>query len=370
MDARNERKPDRSIRRARCLVGYWEDGEFLLQHYLTNARTALAPAVMSLLEGLDDYLPESAVWERHAAVPQVSTLIERLIDRDVLVVAGSWLDCKERLLEATWDWPQSVRHFHFAAQHVHYEDDLAAEAAKLAAYARSVPPPSPYKDYGVPALPLPGSFDGPRGAFWDVLRSRRTRRTFALKPVSLGELSTVLLWTWGKTHEMADPALGPYILRTSPSGGARHPTEVYPVVLRVGGAEPGIYHYSVRRHALELLRTGNFDELVVRLCANQEWVKDAAVVCFMTAVVSRNMWKYKQAQAYRVLQLDAGHLGQTFHFVCTALGLAPFTTAATDDAGIERELGLDGVSEIPLYVAAFGKPRITGAQLHPHRPPT
>lgn len=77
----------------------------------------------------------------------------------------------------------------------------------------------------------------------------------------------------------------------------------------------------------------------------------------MTAVVGRSMWKYKQAQAYRVLQLDAGHLGQTFHLVCTALGLAPFTTAATDEPEIERELGIDGVNELAVYAAAFGMPR-------------
>lgn len=76
----------------------------------------------------------------------------------------------------------------------------------------------------------------------------------------------------------------------------------------------------------------------------------------MTAVVNRTMWKYKQTNAYRVIQLDAGHLGQTFHLVCTSLGLAPFTTAATQDIAIEQELGIDGVSEIPIYTAVTGVP--------------
>ena len=95
---------------------------------------------------------------------------------------------------------------------------------------------------------------------------------------------------------------------------------------------------------------------MVELCAGQPWVRDAAAVCFMTAVVARSMWKYRQAHAYRVLQLDAGHLGQTFHLVCTRLGLAPFTTAALDAAAVERALGLDGVAEIALYAAAVGWP--------------
>jgi SagB-type dehydrogenase family enzyme len=186
--------------------------------------------------------------------------------------------------------------------------------------------------------------------------ARRTRRTFRREAISIQDFSALLLWTWGQTRTMRDPDLGPYILRTSPSGGARHPIEVYPVVRRVEGIPPGIYHYSVQRHRLETLRPGKFEDLVVRLYANQDWMRDASAVFFMPAIVARSMWKYKQAQAYRVMQLDAGHLGQTFHLVCTALGLAPFTTAATDDLAIERELELDGVSEIAIYTAATGLP--------------
>jgi SagB-type dehydrogenase family enzyme len=175
-------------------------------------------------------------------------------------------------------------------------------------------------------------------------------------------LAAVLLWTWGKTHVLHHPVVGPIVLKTSPSGGARHPTEVYPVVLRVAGLEPGIYHYSVQWHALELVRAGAgmFEELVVAMCAEQRWVRDAAVVLILTAQIERSMWKYPHAHAYRVLLLDAGHLGQTFQLVCTALGLAPFTSAAMDDELVERELGLDGVAEVPVYAAAFGRPAAPG----------
>jgi hypothetical protein len=54
--------------------------------------------------------------------------------------------------------------------------------------------------------------------------------------------------------------------------------------------------------------------------------------------------------------LDAGHLGQTFHLVCTSLGLGPFTFAATRNPAVEQALGIDGVNEIVLYTAAVGVP--------------
>jgi SagB-type dehydrogenase family enzyme len=163
-------------------------------------------------------------------------------------------------------------------------------------------------------------------------------------------------WTWGKTHELAGPLLGRSVLKTSPSGGARHTIEVYPLVLRVQDVPSGLHHYSVARNDLELVRAGDLEQLAVALCGAQEWVQDAAAVFFMTSIVERSAWKYRHPHAYRVVHLDAGHLGQTFHLVCAELGLAPFTTTATNAAGIEQALGLDGISEVAVYTAATGYP--------------
>lgn len=344
------------IRRARCLVAYWEEGQFVLENYLTNKQTTVDPLVTHLLQEVNDYQAKLAVQEHFGSIPCGAEIVEVLIGQDVLVVEKSPLDKKERLVEGTWSWDHAARYFHYSTQHTVFEDNLEAEGAELASLARRVPPPSPFKDYGRSDVTLRGSFEERSSEFWNVLRARRTKRRFAREPISLEDFSSLLLWTWGRTLTIKDPEIGEYILKTSPSGGARHPVEVYPVVLRVNGAKPGIYHYSVERHELETLRLGDFEDLVARLCANQVWVQDAAAVFFMTAVLPRSMWKYKHAHAYRVILLDAGHLGQTFHLVCTKLGLAPFTSAATQDSAIESALGLDGVSEIPVYTAATGIP--------------
>jgi SagB-type dehydrogenase family enzyme len=173
--------------------------------------------------------------------------------------------------------------------------------------------------------------------------------------------SQVVQSVWGMTRKAHDSVLGPYILKTTPSGGARHPIEVYPVVLNVRGVSPGVYHYSVAKSRLTLLKPGRFASQVVQACAEQHWVKNAAFVCFMTAVLKRTMWKYRSDHAYRVLWLDAGHLGQTFHLVCTQLGLGPFTSAAFHTAPVETLLGIDGIGEIALYVAAAGVPHVTAS---------
>ena len=78
------------------------------------------------------------------------------------------------------------------------------------------------------------------------------------------------------------------------------------------------------------------------------------------------MWKYGHSRAYRMVLIDAGHLGQTFCLVATALGLAPFTTMAFSESGLEALLGLDGVRECPIYVAGVGMPD-AGAGASPGR---
>jgi hypothetical protein len=66
------------------------------------------------------------------------------------------------------------------------------------------------------------------------------------------------------------------------------------------------------------------------------------------------LWKYSYARAYRAAFIEAGHLCQTFCLVATWLGLAPFCSMALADSRIERDLGLDGVSESVLYCAGVG----------------
>jgi SagB-type dehydrogenase family enzyme len=345
----------RRVRRASCLVAFWEHDALIVVNYLTGRETVLPTPVASVLSRLDGYIAFDALNRQLAGVPRANSLLGRLIAQDLLLTEESPIDVRDRLLAASWEWGPSARFFHFATQRVPYESDPIEGRGRLAEHARRVPPPSPYKEFGS-AIPLPGSFAEQNGEFWDVLRRRRTLRRCQRAPISHEMLGQVLLWTWGETRRIDNPDLGSYLLKTSPSGGARHPIEVYPFVRRVTGVKPGIYHYSVKQHALEYLRAPLSARQLVKLLANQPWVRDAAVVFFMTAVVERSMWKYKHEHAYRVLLLDAGHLGQTFHLVCTKLGLAPFTSSAKQDDAIERVLGIDGVREISLYAAATGIP--------------
>ena len=92
------------------------------------------------------------------------------------------------------------------------------------------------------------------------------------------------------------------------------------------------------------------------LVAGQSWFADAPALVLMAARFQRNFWKYRQhAKAWRVIQLDAGHLSQTFQLAATDLGHGAFVTAAINDACAERLFELDGLSTGAIAVCGFGR---------------
>ena len=343
----------RNLRRSRCLTSHWQNGRFVLENYLTGGRIIGLPILAQLIHDFTEFTNSNdvkAVLQKSGADEE---LFKQLVTANMLVEQGSALADKEDQIDQ-WKWGHDARCFHYGTQHVAYTFDFDAIREQLEQKAIIDPPPSPFKEYPGRQMMLPQHSSDIDISLGTVLDNRRTVRDFSRRSLPINVMSTLLYRVWGKLRYYNDSQLDARIIKSSPSGGARHPIEVYVVAQRVEGVSPGIYHYSVQHHALTLLAEGLREERMVELFSGQTWVRDASALYFMTAVLPRSMWKYDHARAYRVVQLDAGHLGQTFHLVCTALGLGPFTTAALQDQEIESELGIDGVLEVSIYAAAAG----------------
>jgi putative peptide maturation dehydrogenase len=208
------------------------------------------------------------------------------------------------------------------------------------------------------------------GALYDLLASRKTTRGYdRSEPLTVDELAVALYTVWG-CHGTT-PILGDIfcLKRTSPSGGCLHPVEVYPVVSRVANVEPGLYHYNVRDHTLELLEAMDEHdavELATSFVCGQAYFGSAHVTFVMTARFPRNHWKYpKQQKAYPVVLMDAAHLSQTLYLVAADLGLGAFVTAAINGLLIEERLGLDGITEGAVAVAGCGRRPAQRSPLEP-----
>lgn len=217
------------------------------------------------------------------------------------------------------------------------------------------------------SVPLP---DAPAsGAFGELLHRRRTTRHFdTARPLSIGAFAQVMQVAFGACgiEELAPGMTA--VKRTSPSGGALHPIEAFPLVIDVEGLAPGFYHYRGDDHRLELVARVPAEEarpLAARLVAGQDYFADAAALVFHVARLDRQFWKYRQhPKAMRVLLLDSGHLSQTFYLAATDLGLGAFYTAAINDADIAGILCLDSSARMVIGANGIGVADPTRDQLH------
>jgi SagB-type dehydrogenase family enzyme len=211
--------------------------------------------------------------------------------------------------------------------------------------------PGPYKFYpDAPKTKLPVPERAGGMPVWEAIGRRRSVRDFGRIPLSTAALSQLLWASQGVTKVM-----GEYALRSAPSAGALYPVETYLSIQMVEGIEPGIFHYDVREHELDLLRAGDFRTEVAEAALDQGFLAEAAVVFAWTAVFARSKWKYKE-RAYRYVYLDAGHIAQNVALAAVALGLGSCQIAALYDDEVNAVLGVDGKEESIVYMTAVGRP--------------
>jgi len=205
------------------------------------------------------------------------------------------------------------------------------------------------------SLPKPG-----KTALDDLLAGRTTCRNFDPNfHLPLSDVSAILhrVFAAQAQHELAPGAVA--LKKNSPSGGGLHPIEAFVLAQRVGDLTPGLYHYHSTAHALEPMKSLSADEaatLARQLVAGQTWFANAPLLVLMAARFQRNFWKYRNhSKAWRVIQLDAGHLSQNFYLSATEFGYGAFITGAINDDVAERAFEIDGIEVGALAVCGLGK---------------
>lgn len=350
------RRPKKlAFRRSVFLVCHWDDGRLVFENFATGARIGAAPITCEVLDFFDRWRPAEALFAhlRQYTPASLRKAVFDLTKHSLLQRSDRKPPAAERAMQTWAAWNPAAGFLHFSTKDVEYSADLEAVERSLRQLAKKQPMPLAIKRYRRAAhVQLPSPSTG--GEFARVLLARRTWRRFSPRPVELAALSTLLGLTWGVQRWVRVPGLGPMALKTSPSGGALHPGEVYVLARRVDGLRPGLYHYDSDKHRLELLRRGATSRQVTDYLAGQWWFGSAAAVMLMTAVFPRVQWKYEFPRAYRTVLAEAGHLCQTFCLVATWLGLAPFCSMALADSRIEKDLGINGITESVLYAAGVG----------------
>ena len=100
-------------------------------------------------------------------------------------------------------------------------------------------------------------------------------------------------------------------LRAYPSSGALYAVEIYPLLLRVEGLNPAVYHYRPADNALEVVKPTIDRDAVIgaMLPMERQMVSGAAAMICLTGNFLRHERKYGEG-GYRMLVAEAGHLSQ------------------------------------------------------------
>jgi SagB-type dehydrogenase family enzyme len=89
----------------------------------------------------------------------------------------------------------------------------------------------------------------------------------------------------------------------------------------------------------------------------QSWADEMPCVILLCAQFERTMWKYDDANAYRVVLIEAGHIGQNVMLAATRHGLSACPSAALNHSRIKECVGAgNGYTNAPIYALTLATP--------------
>jgi SagB-type dehydrogenase family enzyme len=142
-------------------------------------------------------------------------------------------------------------------------------------------------------------------------------------------------------------------LRATPSAGGLYSCDLFLLVNRVTGIEPGLYYLHPGRRVLQLVRSDRSWDEVTGQTGYQGRADQAAAMVVYTGAFRRNQWKYRE-RGYRTVLLDCGHLAQSVVLTATALGLVAHPMIAFVDDYFNDLVGVDGIDDAVLYLTLLG----------------
>lgn len=176
---------------------------------------------------------------------------------------------------------------------------------------------------------------------FEIISSRASRRDFSGRSIPKTLISSLLKYSCG----VVDTGSGGGYHRAQPSGGGRYPIEVYVVVFSGSEDVPaGVYHYNVKKHALDVLWQRTFSEEDIGQMFTYPWAKKASFAIILSAVFERNQMKYGE-RGYRHVLIEAGAILQNIYLVSEALELKCCAIDGVNEPNIEKNLDIDGYAE-------------------------
>lgn len=176
----------------------------------------------------------------------------------------------------------------------------------LAQDARTIKLPEPKMDGGKPLM--------------EVLKERKTIRSFSTEKLSDQVLSNLLWAAWGVNR--------PDGRRTAPSASNMQEIEIYVA------KEGGLYLFDAQEHALKLVLEEDFREKT----GTQKFVKDVPVNLIYVADFAKMRGPEKIKEFYSAA--DTGFISQNVYLFCTSEGLGTVVRGLVNRTALGEEMKL------------------------------
>jgi SagB-type dehydrogenase family enzyme len=178
-----------------------------------------------------------------------------------------------------------------------------------------------------------------------ILEGRRSFRDYGAQPISVEQLGELLYRT---ARVRAVQAGVPFDMtsRPYPAGGACYELELYPIIARCRGIEPGAYHYEPLGHRLCRLQAdaSGIARILSDAGASMARPHGPDILMVITSRFQRVAWKYSSV-AYALTLKNVGVLYQTIYLAATAMDLAACALGGGDTDLTGATLGIDYLRE-------------------------
>lgn len=183
-----------------------------------------------------------------------------------------------------------------------------------------------------------------------VIYNRKSTREYSETPLTLDELSYLLLMTQGMKDYNSEWG---WMTTVIPSAGMTHCLETYIYISRVEGLKKGIYRYLAVEHKLmEVNMSANVAENLNRAMWGQLF--DASVVFLWTAFPYKLEYGYLTV-AHKMVALEAGHVCQNLYLAAESIDCGCCAVSAYSQNAVDEIVGADGDEEFVIYTATVGK---------------
>lgn len=329
----------------------WEIHDLLAKRKIRVNQTSISILMAfyggaSVSEVINQFNSEYGVGET-----ELLNIIERMIQLGLLHVNLDGFESINKMKER-WrmkGWSTAFEH-QLATYNYPYldyqEDGVSSDRGLMRAYYSTEPDHSRFKVSAslneITCAPI-NEVLGELSGTLELIESQNIVRA----PIDFEQCSAIMTGVFaaigwrGKGSEQVSPTAR----RTSPSGGARHPSEGYILNYSINDFKKGLYHFNVLRNKLVQISglPTDFDLTQVFPALNISEISPQAIVLISTCP-SRNMYRYREPRTLRTIYMDIGHLAATTELIANSLGLKVFghhgfdATAISKMAGIESEL--------------------------------